>query len=86
MKNQTKALLYNSLALFFGIIALLTSWLWAYYVNLFIAFPSLIAAFFLCKSANKAMPGNLFSKVNYVLIASAIAVAFVMLIVLLLNN
>lgn len=86
MKNQTKALIYNSIALFFGVISFLTSWIWAYYVNLFIALPSIIAAYILCRFANKIFPGNLFSKINYALIISAIAVGFVMLIILLLNN
>ena len=86
MKNATKALVYNSLAFLLAVAALLTAWLWAYYINLFIALPSLIGAFFLCRLANNAEPGNTFTKVNYILMVSAVLVGLVMLFLLLLKN
>jgi len=86
MKNTTKALVYNSLAFLLAVTALLTAWLWVYYINLFIALPSLVGSFFLCKLANNAAPDNTFTKVNYTLMVSAALVGLVMLILLLLNN
>lgn len=79
MKNATKVNVYNSLALLLALIALLTSWLWTYYINLFIALPSIIGAYILCKLANKLAPGNTFTKVNYTLLIAAVIVGFVAL-------
>lgn len=86
MQNPSKARIYNSLAFLLALIALLTSWLWTYYINLFIALPSIIGALILARLANKAMPGNIFSKVNYVLIVTAIVLGLVALVIILAYN
>ncbi|AFL81301.1 hypothetical protein Aeqsu_1822 [Aequorivita sublithincola DSM 14238] len=86
MKNATKALVYNSFALVLALIALLTAWFWIYYINLFTALPSAIVAFLLCKFAERAVPNNTFTKVNYALIITAVLEGLVTLVFLLFNN
>ncbi len=86
MKNTTKALVYNSLALLLAVVALLTASLWAYYFNFFTAVPALIGAHVLCRLANGAVLGNSFSKVNYTLMVAAVLVGLVMLLLLLSKN
>ncbi len=83
MKNTTKALVYNSLALLLAVVARLTASLWAYYFNFFTAVPALIGAHVLCRLA---VLGNSFSKVNYTLMVAAVLVGLVMLLLLLSKN
>lgn len=86
MKHTTKALVFNSFALVFALIALATSWFWVYYINLFTALPSAIVAFLLCKFAERALPNNTFTNVNYSIIIAAVVIGMITLISLLLHN
>ncbi|MGV8946838.1 MAG: hypothetical protein ACOH1N_10455 [Lutibacter sp.] len=79
MENTTKVLVYNSFAFLLALIALFTSWLWTYYINLFTALPSIIGAYFLCKLANRLAPGNTFTKVIYAILIAALVEGFVTL-------
>ncbi|HIB49559.1 MAG TPA: hypothetical protein EYN07_00625 [Flavobacteriaceae bacterium] len=82
---KQKPLIFNILGFICAICCLATGWMWVYYINLVTALPALLLGLWLTRSAQKLLPNNRFSKINYVLFGIALVVSFTMLIMMLLR-
>jgi len=74
------------MAFILALTALFTAWLWTYYINLFIALPSIIGAFVLCKLASATAPDNMLTKVNCSILIASVVMGLLMLTLFLWNN
>ena len=73
--------LYNIVALIFGLIALATSWIWAYLFNMFTALPALLLGFmFVQRSKMFASSKAQFHKLNYIVLITSVLTSIAMLI------
>lgn len=65
MASPRKALIYNLIALVCAIWFLLTSWLWAYLINLIIASPAAIIGLILWKLGKNEAPESRLNRVVF---------------------
>ena len=73
--------LYNSFSLVFSLIALATSWIWAYLFNMFTALPALLLGLAFVHRAKVFAPSQRrFLELNYAIMISVILISIIVLI------
>jgi len=83
--NKTR-FFYGGVALICAIWFFLTSWFWAYAVNLILSYPVGILGLFFWNKARKIDPGSTLNKVSFVLLAAGLLISLIFLVIIIFFN
>ena len=86
METSKKKFFYSGVALICAIWFALTSWFWAYAMNLMISYPAGIVGLFFWNKVRKIDPNSMINRISLILLVAGLLISSIFLVIIMFFN